>query len=158
VSAEVVFNWAPVVAALVAAIALVINALVLWFNARQFRLNRAQTEAEFWLKLEDMFSPYNDVQAQLRPGGKWSMTRGPETAAEWARVEEYLGVFERTKILLDLELITPLRYKTAFSVRLSNIISNQVIVEEKFRRRAPSWSTFLELLKELDIRLPENHI
>jgi hypothetical protein len=157
VKPEVVANWASVVAALVAATALVINAVALWFNARQFRLNAIQAQADFWLKLEDMLTPYNDVEEKLRPGGAWTGQGKPDKREEWVRLEDYLGTFERTKVLLDLNLVDRLMYKTAFGYRLHNIVANQAIVEEKFRKRAAGWATFLQLLKELDIRIPEDH-
>jgi hypothetical protein len=55
---------------------------------------------------------YDDVHANLRPKGIWAprkgemySPRGPKKAAEWARVELYMGMFEYCETLIRRGLL-----------------------------------------------------
>jgi hypothetical protein len=147
-------NWATVIGAGVAALAL-------GFTAYQVRLNTKALRAQFLLMVQEMFEPYEEVHRKLRPGGEWSSYSaqneppGPRTAEDWQKLEAYMGLFEHCKIvILDNDLITKPTFKQMFAYRLRNIVHNPMIVEAKLSHRAPTWEVFIQLLEDRDIEIP----
>jgi hypothetical protein len=152
---QVLANWATVVGAGVAALAL-------GFTAYQVRLNTKALRAQFLLMVEEMFEPHEEVHLKLRPGGEWSSSiaqtkpPGPHTPEDWQKVEAYISLFERCKIIfLDTKLIEQHTFKQMFSYRLHNIVHNPVIAEAKLSRSALAWVTFIQLLQDCDIEIPQ---
>jgi hypothetical protein len=92
-----------------------------------------------------------EVHIALRPGGKWAGDNaGPETVEEIARVESYMGLFERLNIL-HRNGVLPLDYiRQFYGYRLENIWANRAIREGKNLENAPAaWADFLELSQKL---------
>ena len=145
-------DWADI-ATIVGAITAV---AVLIYTARQIRQNTQVSRGQFWLELEKMFAAHDEVHINLRPGGKWSKENsGPETIEEWAKVEDYMGLFEHSEILLKKNLIDWETFGSIFSYRLYNILRNRRIVTAKLVEEADSWKGFLRLLSKLGIEVPE---
>lgn len=141
-------DWAKVstiAGALVAIVALI-------YTAHQIHQNTQISRGQFWLELEKMFSQHDEVHLNLRPGGKWSGGEtGPEDSVEWAKVEDYMGLFEHCEIMLQRKLIDEETFKAIFSYRLRNILSNEQICRAKLVDEKASWENFLKLLKRLKI-------
>ena len=57
----------------------------------------------------------------------------PQNAAEWARVELYMGVFEYCDRLLEQGLLNQTDFDRNLRYRLTSIVANPIIVEKKLR-------------------------
>jgi hypothetical protein len=104
-------------------------------------------------------SNYDDVHAKLRPGGDWAseVPAGPQNAAEWARVELYMGLFEYCERLLEQGLLNQTDFDRNLRYRLTNIVANPIIVEAKLRPPLVQyWGDFVQLLArcKVDILAP----
>ena len=156
-------DWISAIAGLVAALAAAIGLAYAGLQLRAARRTaegarreaesgRRTTESEFLLALEDQFRVHWNVHVALRPGGKWAAAgAGPESNEDWARVESYMGLFERLNIL-HANGVLPLPYITQFyRYRLDNIWQNQVIRSEKLDKHPEEWRDFIELSHKLDI-------
>jgi hypothetical protein len=113
---------------------------------------RRTTESQFLLALEDQFRVHWDVHVALRPGGRWTAPgAGPESSEDWARVESYMGLFERLNTL-HRNGVLPLPYiRQFYRYRLNNLWANQVIRREKMDARPERWRDLIELSHKLDI-------
>ena len=120
------------------------------FSAYQFKNSTLVARANFWLELEKMFAEHDDVHMRLRPGGEWSEEgTGPTTVEEWAKVEDYMGLFEHCECLLKEKLIDDKTFKSIFSYRLENILNNDLIVEKKLKNEERHrWKHFINLVKK----------
>lgn len=156
-------DWISAVAGLGAALAAAIGLAYAGLQLRAARQSadgaraeaesgRRTTESQFLLALEDQFRVHWDVHVALRPGGKWATAgAGPESSEEWARVESYMGLFERLNILHRNEVL-PLPYiRQFYRYRLNNLWANPVIRGEKMDARPEGWSDLIELSHKLDI-------
>lgn len=143
-------QWADVATIAGAVIAII----VLGYTAFQVRIATAVSRGQFLLELEKMLTAHEEVHLKLRPGGEWTGGKGPETAADWAKVEDYLGFFEHAEMLLTAKLIDWPTFQAIFSYRLGNILANRTIVEEKLQQQRSSWAIILQLLKRAGLDLP----
>lgn len=156
----------PFLGVVVASIALIFTATQVYLNGQQLRTNTDQlhqntevNRGNFWLKLEEMSRHYDEVHLKLRPGGVWTgldkqgRYKGPkeDDPSEWAEVEDYMGYFEHSKIMLDRGLIDAPTFKKIFAYRLRNIVANPVIVKGKLIKNGWGWTDFIKLLRELGI-------
>lgn len=131
-------------------------ALVLIYTAYQIHQNTKISRGQFWLELEKMFTQHDEVHIKLRPGGEWtSNNTGPKSVEEWAKVEDYMGLFEHCEIMLRKRLIDWETFGLIFSYRLHNIAANKIIVSVKLRQERKSWQAFIRLLNRLKIQIPE---
>ncbi|MBI5840696.1 MAG: hypothetical protein HZB19_11400 [Chloroflexi bacterium] len=143
-------DWANI--ATISGILIAIAAL--WFTFFQMYQNTKISRGQFWLELEKMFSNHDEVHLNLRPGGKWAKEgKGPKTTKDWAKVEDYMGLFEHCEIMLQKKLIDEATFKAIFSYRLSNIMANRIIVSSKLVNRREDWSNFVKLLKRFKIEI-----
>jgi hypothetical protein len=119
---------------------------------REAESGRRTTESQFLLALEDQFRVHWDVHVALRPGGEWTAAgTGPESNQDWARVESYMGLFERLNIL-HRNGVLPLPYiRQFYRYRLRNIWANQVIRSNKMEAHPEGWRDLIELSHKLDI-------
>ncbi len=142
-------NIATIVAALVAACAII-------YTSYQVRQNTLISRGQFWLELEKMFTRHDEVHINLRPGGKWTNPdSGPESVEDWAKVEDYMGLFEHCEEMLSKKLIDWETFGSIFSYRLHNILFNRIILQAKLIEERESWEGFLRLLNNLEIPLPK---
>jgi hypothetical protein len=131
-------------------------AAAVFYAASQIRQNTKISRGQFWLELEKMFSQHDEVHIKLRPGGEWtSLNAGPKTPEDWAKVEDYMGLFEHCELMLRKGLIDWETFEAIFSYRLHNIVANKIIVDAKLRQKSESWQAFIRLLKRLKITVPE---
>jgi len=102
-----------------------------------------------------MFAQHDEVHIKLRPGGDWTIpNNGPKTIEDWAKLEDYMGLFEHCEIMLRRGLLDGETFSLIFSYRLHNIVANRIIVDAKLRRERESWQAFLRLLERLKIDVP----
>ncbi len=140
------------IATIVGAIAAVI---VLIYTAVQVRQNTLVSRGQFWLELEKMFSLHDEIHIKLRPGGEWAkIDAGPQNAEDWAKVEDYMGLFEHCEIMLEKGLIDWETFGSIFSYRLNNILANERITKAKLINEKDSWKEFVRLLDKLKITIP----
>jgi hypothetical protein len=125
------------------------------YAALQVRQNNLIARAQFWLELEKMFSAHDEVHLNLRPGGPWAGGSGaPTSAREWAKLEDYMGLFEHCEIMLEAGLIDIRTFKELFVYRLSNIVANKEIVRAKLLGvEGESWARFKSLLGRFGIHI-----
>jgi hypothetical protein len=92
-------------------------------------------------------SNYDDVHAKLRPSGDWAseVPAGPQNAAEWARVELYMGLFEYCERLLEQGLLNQTDFDRNLRYRLTNIVANPIIVKKLRPPLVQYWSDFVQL-------------
>jgi hypothetical protein len=157
---------------IVAAGSLVVSAIANRQNAASqeetARANEDTSRAErarFLLDLRTMFASHDKVHVDLKPGSKWGAIRtvleehdaykkygfapteeGPSTPQEWAPVEAYMGLFELCEMMLKEDLINEDTFKSLYRYRLTNIMCNKVIVNQKIVDRASGWEGFRALL------------
>jgi hypothetical protein len=134
-------TWATVAASSIAAIALFAN----YFETKK---NTIAKRGEFWLKLEEMFSKYDEIHLNLRPGGKWSTGKtGPTDTLEWSTVEDYMGLFEHCNKLIDSKVIDLKTFEDIFGYRIGNLLANKIIVDHKLKGpEVKYWSNFIALV------------
>ncbi len=145
-------DWANV--ATIAGIPIAVLALI--YTAYQIQQSTKISHGNFWLELEKMFSTHDEVHIKLRPGGEWTKKdSGPEAVHDWAKVEDYMGLFEHCELMLRKGLIDWDTFKLVFSYRLYNVVSNKIIVDAKLQQEKESWQAFIRLLKLLKIEIPE---
>lgn len=142
-------NIATIVGAITAVVVII-------YTAYQVRQNTLISRGQFWLELEKMFAAHDEVHINLRPGGKWTeIDSGPESVEDWAKVEDYMGLFEHCETMLNKKLIDWQTFGSIFSYRLNNILANKRIVEAKLIMERRSWKGFLHLLEKLRIQFHE---
>ncbi len=136
------------VASAVAALGAMVTAGLAWWATRQ---TGDIAHADLLLRLDEQIRSFQDVHIKLRPGGSWAAgTNGPTDVKEWARVEAYMGVFERVNFLVDRKLIKIDVVDRFYGYRYDNIDANPVIYQAKLEKERGSWTDFIALGQKLD--------
>jgi hypothetical protein len=152
-------DWITASATAIAALSAV---AALAYAARQLRLLRTSTEAaqrvsqgDFLLRLEEILGNHGEVAARLRPGGAWSKPgEGPCSGEDWARVEEYMGLFQRLNALEESGLVNRAYLSRFYGYRLSNLWANESIRVAKLTHEAEYWRDFIALSRKVCGELP----
>jgi hypothetical protein len=131
------------------ALGAIVAAFSLVYAALQLRTSRKIARGEFLLHLDELFSLHTEVHQNLRPGGDWANGGRPQSNVEWIAVERYMGLFERVKVLIDDGIIDANTVNRLYGYRITNIVSNAAIQEEKLVKEAGSWKDFIELRQML---------
>lgn len=128
-----------------------------YFGVRQLRLAVTQLEAakrsqqaQTLLDFDQMLDRHKAVHKKLRPGGEWAGAEIKLEPHDWAEIEQYMGLFERAKILIDDGFLAPEDFDHLFGYRVRNIRANPTIRREKLEKRAYGWRYFLDLEKLLE--------
>jgi hypothetical protein len=122
----------------------------LWYGALQLRHTRSSARASFLLDLDSSFAQHVEVHRLLRPGGAWAGTgKGPTTADEWIAVEDYMGLFERIEVLIEGGVLVASLVDRLYGYRVSNIVANPVVRDQKLIAGADGWQDFLMLVDRL---------
>ena len=129
----------------------IVAVLSLLATSADVHMTRLNNQAQLWLELRKMFGEHNHIHLKLRPGGEWA-TSGPRNDAEWQMVESYMGLFEHCQVLMEKRLIDKDTFRKIYRYRLINIVSNDIIREEKLVKRAEGWMIFLELCHSMDLQ------
>ena len=144
---EMVEKYTVIIGSIIAVISLIVTAY-------QMRSTAKISRAQFWLELREMFAKHNDIHVKLRPGGEWHKSKTSPSEGEMPKVEEYLGLFEHCKEMLDEKLIDWNTFKNIYAYRIDNILANPIIVREKLNKQKDGWKIFLELVEKLGRRVP----
>lgn len=119
--------------------------------AREIRKSEKIARGEFLLHLDGMLQQHNQVHISLRTGGDYeSGKRKPENAEDWAAIEQYMGLFERIKVLIDDNIIDLDTIDRLYGYRVFNIVDNADIRQAKLEEEAKSWSGFIALWHALE--------
>jgi hypothetical protein len=143
---------------LVTALTVVIAIVGVWYAAKTLKDSNRVSRAQFFSTILGLMSSYDDVHEKLRPGGEWASEApaGPQNAAEWARVELYMGLFEHCERLLETTLLGQADFDRNLRYRLGNIVANGIIWNAKLRPpRVHSWSDFVHLCVRCKIAIPQ---
>lgn len=121
----------------------------LLISLKQIKRNSNQNEANFWLKLREMFntSDRSEVHRDLRKG-KWKET-APTSKDEWVKIEDYLGTFEVCEGMLQKKIISSDVFKNLYEYRIYNILQNKALAKNKLIFEYYDWKTFYKLLARL---------
>jgi hypothetical protein len=143
--------WAIVGSSVAAAIGLVFNAYEqrkhteeLKMHSKELKQNETVNRAEYWLRLREFMTKYDDVHFGLR-SGRW-IQRDP-TLDELFRIEAYMGLFEHCYRMINDEVIDLDTFEHIYGYRLFNILANVRIVTSKLKNERSGWVDFIELCK-----------
>ncbi|MBU1627866.1 hypothetical protein KKB18_10900 [bacterium] len=143
--------WACL-ADIAAVIGIPIAVMTLFFTANQIHQKTKSSRGQFELELEKMFYQHDEVHRKLRPGGDWTKDNaGPEDNVDWAKVEDYMGLFEHCELMLRNKIIDWETFDHIFSYRLWNIYANEIIKVGKLENERDSWLLFIALLNRIGI-------
>lgn len=137
-----------VVLALVATAA---ASFAVWLSWRTLKRTEQIAYADLLLRLDDRARAFDAVHLKLRPKGEWRVgNNGPESIDEWARVEAYMGFFERLDFLIAQKLIGIDYADEFFGYRYDNLVAHAGIRAAKLGgpERA-SWRGFEALGERL---------
>jgi hypothetical protein len=142
-------------------VGLVIAAGGVFYAIKTLRENTKIAQAQFFVSVRQLAANYDDVHANVRPGGTWAPHEGqkygevgPQNAAEWARVELYMGMFEYCEKLIHRNLLGERDFSHAYVYRLRNLLSNAVIVEVKLHLHKDGWQDFYRLCQRFHVHIP----
>jgi hypothetical protein len=129
------------------------TAIIVAFSAKQAaRHTEATIKSDFLMRLDEQVRSFDDIHVNLRNGGDWTEGGivGPFSPSEWARVEGYMGVFERINLLVQEKLIGIDRVDEFYGYRYCNILANKRIRQSKLEsEERSSWKGFIDLGKRL---------
>lgn len=155
---ELVMTKDPIAIAtlLLTLLTVVIAIAAVWYAARTLQDSIRVSRAQFFATVRGLLSNYDDVHAKLRPGGEWAsgVPAGPQNAAEWARVELYMGLFEYCERLLEQGLLNETDFDANLRYRLENIVANPIIMQKLRSPLVRYWGDFVKLLDRCKIEIP----
>lgn len=140
----------------IAVVALLLNALALFYNATQIRLAKNVARGQFLLQLDQMFLQHDEVHTRLLETGWPDGRQGPNTGKEWIAVEKYMGLFERIQVLIDDGIVDLKTINHLYGFRVFSIVQNPIIFQEKLVNRKDHWQEFIRLHAALEL-IPENY-
>lgn len=106
--------------------------------------------ADLIIRIDQEMRQFHDVHVKLRPGGEWSDEAGPQSAEEWARVDSYMGLFERIYLLMDQKLLKQEYVNRFYGYRYDNVADHPAIREQKLEKERSDWKDFIALGDKLD--------
>jgi len=145
-----------IVTLIVTVLTVLIAIVGIWYAAKTLKDSIRVSRAQFFATVRGLMSNYDDVHARLRPGGDWAseIPAGPQNAAEWARVELYMGLFEYCERLLEQGLLNQTDFDRNLLYRLTNIVANPIIVETKLRPPlVQDWADFVRLCARCKVEI-----
>ncbi|MDC7998012.1 hypothetical protein [Gilvibacter sediminis] len=115
----------------------------------QIRRNSKFHEANFWLKLRQMFNEEDRiyVHRELRKG-TW-ISKTPIDKSEWSKIEDYMGLMEVCEGMLQKKIISETVFKNLYEYRIYNICCNKQVVHQKLIYEYYDWHLFYRLLERL---------
>ena len=141
------------IATWVTIIGLPITIVIIFLGYRQYKYTRKIEEAKMWIELRNIFTKYDFVNQNLRPGGVWYNGNSiPDDVKIWSSIDEYLGEFELCKHMMDRGLINKNIFKNQYYYRINNIIANQEIIN-KIKSETQYWIIFMTLCKDFGFNI-----
>ena len=100
------------VGAITGLLAVAVGVFALWYAGKQVKLGSEQRRdastsalGQFLLQLDEAMQRHQEAHLNLRPGGEWYGTTDRPADNEMPEAIAYMGLFERVKIMIDLELL-----------------------------------------------------
>ncbi|MCW5849379.1 MAG: hypothetical protein KIT87_04825 [Anaerolineae bacterium] len=150
---EMISALAAVCSAAVTCLGLPLALVGLFYTVRQLQAAQRTAKGDFLLRLDEAFQRHQEVHRRLRPGGDWADSgQGPESVEEWIAVEQYMGLFERIKTMIDDGIVDLATIDRLYGYRVLNIVANDQIRQAKLEYAAEDWSDFLSLLQAIKTR------
>jgi hypothetical protein len=146
-------------------LAVAVGIFALWYADKQVKLGRDQRShasslalGQFLLQLDEAFHRHQDAHLYLRPGGQWYETADRPTDDEMPAAEAYMGLFERIKIMIDLNLLSADVVERLYGYRVANIWHNDRIMRKKLVKHCDDWRDFLALVRCMEKVRNEEYI
>jgi hypothetical protein len=144
-------EWADV-ATILGALA---GVLAIVYAGRQITQNTRVHRAEFWLTLRQMFMDHQKVHVVLRNGEWPSDDSCTPSHAEWAQLEQYMGLLEHCEIMLADKLLDWPTFHDVYGYRIKLIVDVPMIVRDKLIRRRVDWIRFIGLVQRMGDEIPQ---
>jgi hypothetical protein len=126
-----IVDIANIITGFAAVVALVIS---IYTNKR----TNNTSKTDFLLNLKEMFNSESKkcIHIELREG---------KDISSWVDLDDYLGLFEICKMMLDEKTISIKSFSDLYAYRLNNIFMNDKIVLYKLVMEFESWRNLIEL-------------
>jgi hypothetical protein len=118
---------------------------------------RLVTSGQFLLQLQDAFRVHDALYRSLIEARKHVDWLPPDE--DWIAVTQYLGLFERCKILIDWQALDIPSFQRLYSYRLRDVCNRKEISAMYFETeaKAEGWTDFLDLWHEVRLEYFEQH-
>lgn len=125
---------------------------------KQLEMTKSNSRGDFLLRLDEAFQHHGEVREKLADGGDWhkkkndpNYPKGPDfdISKDLIDVSNYMGLFERIKVLVDEGIIDIDLVDRLYSSRFFNIVRNPIIYQKRLVAHTNQWKEFIELWKAL---------
>lgn len=122
----------------------------LYFAYRQLVAARKASQGQFLLQLWDQFRHFDEIHRSLLAEGSPEPWKPPRD--DWTSVVQYMGLFERCKVLIDCDLLDLQTFERQYGYRFRHLTSKQSIRDRFFSDSdtADGWQEFLQIWADLD--------
>jgi hypothetical protein len=137
-----IVDIASVITGFAAVVALVIS---IYTNKR----TNSTSKTDFLLNLKELFNSDSKkrIHIELREG---------KDVSSWVDLDDYLGLFEICKMMIDEKTISIKSFSHLYAYRLNNIFMNDKIVLYKLVMEFESWKNLIELYEKIFPKLKKN--
>jgi hypothetical protein len=112
---------------------------------------RKATRAQAILDLEEELARHEQVHTALSSvDQRWFGPGEEPSRAQWVTVETYMGLFERVENLIESGILEAAAVEENYGYRVSNLVADDLIYQEKLVKRADGWRQFIRLWESLD--------
>jgi hypothetical protein len=151
-----IFSLEPVSADNVVAIVIGIvgfggTILGLYFAYRQLVAARRASQGQFLLQLADHFRHFDEIHRSLLEAERPEPWRPPRD--DWVSVVQYMGLFERCKVLVDCDVLNLSEFERQYGYRFRHLVGKQSVRDRYFAdaETAEGWEDFRKIWAELDV-------
>jgi hypothetical protein len=118
-----------------------------------YELNRTSktTQGEFLLNLDEKMNDFADV-TEATFDNDWVPSDDKDTniaGISWARINNYMGLFERIKILIDDDIVNLELFTRLYGYKLRYLVLNDAIYQRKLLGQGYGWTDFIKLAHDL---------
>jgi hypothetical protein len=112
---------------------------------------RKATQVQLLLQLGDQFRHFDDIHRCLMEAIDTGTPWNPP-ASQRTRVVQYMGLFERCKLLIDFDVLDISIFERQYGYRLRSIVETPAIKEKYLDDvdEARGWTDFINLWRDLD--------
>lgn len=134
-----------VIADLASLVASVVTVITLYFIYVQVQDAKKAAQGDVLLRLHEMFMSHNPIHRKLTKSG-WKPTE--DDGLDEVDLYNYLGLFERLKILMDRGMIGIREVEKLYWYRVNNLLLNEY-VRGQIEADKDNWKHFISLCKSL---------
>ncbi|WP_297868915.1 hypothetical protein [uncultured Flavobacterium sp.] len=105
------------------------------------------------LKLKEIFNEYLDIHSKLSPNGEWNNPNfnfNNISSKEFSKFNDYAGIFEAVKLMLENGSLKQPEFKTFFLYRLSNIATCKAAMENIYEN-IDNWTNLIDLMNQFNL-------